>query len=146
MNPAFSDLTTAASRPRLKPQWTSIDHYVCFDNGEFDALLAAEDGDYAWAEGPEREPCMLCYTSGTTGNPKGVLYSHRSTVLHSFAVCAADGMALSSKSSGKTRKLSPAGSRGRRATALNRSSFSLKDGADGPHRYRYPSCVSGGVR
>ena len=51
---------------RLKDQWTSIEHYVCFDddgpNG-FEALIAAEDGDYAWAEGSEREPCMLCYTS-----------------------------------------------------------------------------------
>ena len=39
----------------------------------------------------------LCYTSGTTGNPKGVLYSHRSTVLHSFAACLPDGMFLSAR-------------------------------------------------
>ena len=70
---------------RLKPQWTSIEHYVCFDNGEFEALIAAESGDYAWVEGSEREPCMLCYTSGTTGNPKGVLYEHRSSVIHAMA-------------------------------------------------------------
>ncbi len=70
---------------RLKPQWTTIDHYVCFDDGSFDALLAAEDGDYQWVEGSEREPCMLCYTSGTTGNPKGVLYEHRSTLIHALA-------------------------------------------------------------
>src|SRR6185436_18097163 len=63
-----------------------IDHYVCFDDGEFDALIAAEDGDYAWVEGPEREPCMLCYTSGTTGNPKGVLYEHRSSLIHALTV------------------------------------------------------------
>jgi len=73
---------------RLKPQWTSISHYVCFDNGEFEALLAGEDGDYVWAEGSEREPCMLCYTSGTTGNPKGVLYEHRSSMIHAMAVVA----------------------------------------------------------
>ena len=73
---------------RLKSQWTSIEHYVCFDDGAFEALIAAEDGDYAWAEGPEREPCMLCYTSGTTGNPKGVLYEHRSTVIHAMAEVA----------------------------------------------------------
>ena len=42
----------------------------------------AEDGNYAWDEGDEREPVGLCYTSGTTGNPKGVLYEHRSTMLH----------------------------------------------------------------
>ena len=73
---------------RLKPQWTSIDHYVCFDNGEFQALLDAQDGDYAWVEGSEREPCMLCYTSGTTGNPKGVLYEHRSSLIHAMAEVA----------------------------------------------------------
>ena len=70
---------------RLKPQWTSIDHYVCFDNGEFEALIGGESGDYQWVEGTEREPCMLCYTSGTTGNPKGVLYEHRSTLIHALA-------------------------------------------------------------
>ena len=81
-------LYDAAFRPiveRLKPQWSSIEHYVCFDDGDFEALLDRESGDYAWVEGPEREPCMLCYTSGTTGNPKGVLYEHRSTLIHALA-------------------------------------------------------------
>ena len=70
---------------RLKPQWSSIEHYVCFDDGEFETLIGRESGDYNWIEGPEREPCMLCYTSGTTGNPKGVLYEHRSTLIHALA-------------------------------------------------------------
>ncbi|MCJ8157486.1 long-chain fatty acid--CoA ligase [Sphingomonas sp. LaA6.9] len=76
---------------RLKPEWTSIEHFVCFDSDgpdSFEALIAAEDGDYQWAEGPEREPCMLCYTSGTTGHPKGVLYEHRSSVIHAMAEVA----------------------------------------------------------
>jgi fatty-acyl-CoA synthase len=73
---------------RLKDQWTSIEHYVCFDDGSFQALLDARDGDYQWVEGSEREPCMLCYTSGTTGNPKGVLYEHRSSVIHALAEVA----------------------------------------------------------
>ncbi len=73
---------------RLKDQWTSIEHYICFDNGEFEALLDRQDGAYRWVEGPEREPCMLCYTSGTTGNPKGVLYEHRSSVIHAMAEIA----------------------------------------------------------
>jgi fatty-acyl-CoA synthase len=70
---------------RMRDQWTTIRHYICFDDGGFDALLAAEDGDYRWVEGPERDPCLLCYTSGTTGNPKGVLYTHRSTMIHALA-------------------------------------------------------------
>jgi fatty-acyl-CoA synthase len=76
---------------RLKPHWTSIEQYVVFDsNGPdgFEALLAREDGNYKWHEGPERDPCMICYTSGTTGNPKGVLYEHRSTMIHAMAEVA----------------------------------------------------------
>lgn len=73
---------------RLRDQWTTIEHYVVFDGDgpdSFEAVIGAEDGDYAWVEGPERDPCMLCYTSGTTGNPKGVLYTHRSTLIHALA-------------------------------------------------------------
>jgi fatty-acyl-CoA synthase len=76
---------------RLRGQWTSVRHYICFDDlgaDGFQALLDAEDGDYDWVEGPERDPCMLCYTSGTTGNPKGVLYTHRSTMIHAMAEVA----------------------------------------------------------
>ena len=77
---------------RLQPQWTSdraLYRASTIDGPDgFEALLDAEDGDYAWVEGPEREPCMLCYTSGTTGNPKGVLYEHRSTVIHAMAEVA----------------------------------------------------------
>lgn len=73
---------------RLKPHWTSVEHYICFDGDgpdSFEGLIAVHDGHYQWHEGPERDPCMLCYTSGTTGNPKGVLYEHRSTMLHAMA-------------------------------------------------------------
>ena len=50
----------------------------------YEALLAAEDGAFDWPRFDENSACALCYTSGTTGKPKGVLYSHRSTMLHAF--------------------------------------------------------------
>jgi fatty-acyl-CoA synthase len=82
---------------RLKPDLASVEHFICFDD-EYDSWLAAEDGDYSWHEGDEREPSGLCYTSGTTGNPKGVLYEHRSTVLHAMSVVAPDIFDLSAAS------------------------------------------------
>jgi acyl-CoA synthetase (AMP-forming)/AMP-acid ligase II len=93
----FYDKAFAAMVDRMKPQWTSVDHYVCFDD-EFDDLLAVEDGDYRWHEGDERDPCGLCYTSGTTGHPKGVLYEHRSTVLHAMSVIGPDIFDVSARS------------------------------------------------
>jgi fatty-acyl-CoA synthase len=89
---AFEELVA-----RMKPRWNSIAHYICFDD-EFDDLLADEGGDYRWYEGDEREPCGLCYTSGTTGHPKGVLYEHRSTVLHAMSVVAPDIFDVSARS------------------------------------------------
>jgi len=85
---------------RLKAEWTTIEHYVVFDGDgpdSFPALIAAQDGKYVWHEGGERDPCMLCYTSGTTGNPKGVLYEHRSTVIHAMAGVAPWLLNLSSR-------------------------------------------------
>ena len=79
---------------RLKAQAPSVAHWIRFDD-EFDDWLAAEDGDYRWYKGDERDPCGLCYTSGTTGNPKGVLYEHRSTVLHAMSIIAPDIFDLS---------------------------------------------------
>ena len=67
------DRAFASIVERLRPDWPKVEHAICFED-EFDVLLAAENGDYRWHEGDEREPCGLCYTSGTTGNPKGVLY------------------------------------------------------------------------
>ena len=86
---------------RMKPKWTTIEHYVCFDppaGGRIrSAMDRADDGDYRWVEGDERDPCGLCYTSGTTGNPKGVLYEHRSTMLHTMAEAAPDVFNLSAR-------------------------------------------------
>ena len=60
----------------------------------YETLLAEADEDYAWPEFDELTAAGLCYTSGTTGRPKGVLYSHRSTVLHAYAINMADVFGL----------------------------------------------------
>mgnify|MGYP000293293360 FL=1 len=62
----------------------------------YEEIVEAETGDYTWADIDENDACGLCYTSGTTGNPKGVLYSHRSNVLHALIGGSADVMGLRS--------------------------------------------------
>ncbi|MBM1817048.1 long-chain-fatty-acid--CoA ligase [Pseudosulfitobacter pseudonitzschiae] len=61
----------------------------------YDDLIATGDADFAWPDLDENTASSLCYTSGTTGNPKGVLYSHRSTVLHSLVAALPDSLDLS---------------------------------------------------
>jgi 3-(methylthio)propionyl---CoA ligase len=61
----------------------------------YEALLAAEQEAFDWPEFDERSAAALCYTSGTTGHPKGALYSHRSTVLHAFAISLPDAISIS---------------------------------------------------
>jgi len=60
----------------------------------YEALLESEPPDYPWPDLDERCASSLCYTSGTTGDPKGVLYSHRSSVLHAMAAASADVMGV----------------------------------------------------
>jgi fatty-acyl-CoA synthase len=62
---------------------------------DYEAMIAPERDEYDWPVLDESAACTLCYTSGTTGNPKGVLYSHRSSVLHAMAICMADALAVS---------------------------------------------------
>jgi len=63
----------------------------------YEALVTAQTSDYVWPVFDENTAASLCYTSGTTGNPKGVLYSHRSTLLHALASCMKDILSLSSR-------------------------------------------------
>ena len=101
------DVAFEAVVERLRPHLTSVEQFIRFDaEGDaagagatlgFRALVDAEDGDFAWAAVDERDPCGLCYTSGTTGNPKGVLYSHRSNVLHAYAELQPDVFDLSAR-------------------------------------------------
>ena len=60
----------------------------------YDELMDAADEDYTWPDFDENTAAALCYTSGTTGRPKGVLYSHRSTVIHAYAIALPDVLSL----------------------------------------------------
>ena len=72
------------------PAQTTLPNLICYED-----WINAQTSELTWPAFDERTASSLCYTSGTTGNPKGVLYGHRSTVLHSYAVCMRDGLGLS---------------------------------------------------
>ncbi|MGO8918309.1 MAG: 3-(methylthio)propionyl-CoA ligase [Stellaceae bacterium] len=104
----FFDLTFAPLVAKLKPHCPTVRGWVAMTDRAhlpkdvpdalcFEELVAAESGDFDWPALDEDAASSLCYTSGTTGNPKGVLYSHRSTVLHSYAAALPDAMKLSAQ-------------------------------------------------
>ena len=74
------------------PVETKLRNAICYEE-----LIATGDEGFAWPKLDENEACGMCYTSGTTGNPKGVVYSHRSNVLHAMTWRAPDALALSSR-------------------------------------------------
>ncbi len=76
------DLRVVIMTDRAHMPETSLPNALCYEE-----LIAAEDGQGDWVDGSEDEACGICFTSGTTGNPKGTLYSHRSTVLHALSQC-----------------------------------------------------------
>ena len=80
-------MTDAAHMPQ-----TSLPNVVAYED-----WITGADGDFRWVDVAENEACGMCYTSGTTGDPKGVLYSHRSNVLHAMMAAMPDAMGISSR-------------------------------------------------
>lgn len=97
--------------PSLRPLLERADRreaFVCMDDGapdaeplpgslDYEALMAAADDAERFIDADENAAAALCYTSGTTGDPKGVLYTHRSLYLHSVGICMADSLAISER-------------------------------------------------
>ncbi|GAB3218451.1 long-chain-fatty-acid--CoA ligase [Mycolicibacterium hippocampi] len=109
----FFDVTFAPLVGQLAPQLESVDTYVVMTDRAhmpdipgipadrlqcWDELIGTQSTHYDWPEFDERSASSLCYTSGTTGNPKGVLYSHRSTMLHTLMIAARDAIDIHSGS------------------------------------------------
>ena len=106
----FFELTFLPLVEKLAPQLKSVKHYVLMtDSGHmpkqtsipnllcYEDLMAQQDDRYEWPSFDEHTAAALCYTSGTTGNPKGVLYSNRSTVLHAYGAALPDALNLSAR-------------------------------------------------
>jgi 3-(methylthio)propionyl---CoA ligase len=103
----FTDTTFLPLVERLAPRFPADCRVVLLSDADatsntassalpcYETLLAAEDDAFDWPEFEERTAASLCYTSGTTGHPKGALYSHRSTVLHAFAISLPDAISIS---------------------------------------------------
>ncbi len=103
------DLTFAPLVEKLAPQCPGVSGWVALTDRAhmpqakipnllcYEELVAAEEGDYEWPQLDEWTAAALCYTSGTTGNPKGALFAHRSTVIHAYAASLPDVFAASAR-------------------------------------------------
>src|SRR5699024_279650 len=97
--------------PLLQPlleRFSTVEHVIVTGGGadqltapagmqvhDYEQLLAAQPAEFDWPEVDANTGAAMCYTSGTTGDPKGVVYSHRSIYLHSMQICMSDGMNIS---------------------------------------------------
>ena len=103
---ALIDLTFVPLMEALADKLPTVERYVVLTDAAhmpatklkgaiaYEDWIAEADGDFRWTDFDERTDAGLCYTSGTTGDPKGVLYSHRSNLLHSLACTGADCIPL----------------------------------------------------
>ncbi len=88
---------------KMAGEFETVEHFVVMGDGDcgslpnvirYEELIADQPSTFDWPELQDNQAAGLAYTSGTTGNPKGVLYSHRSQLLHAFGTCLADAMGL----------------------------------------------------
>jgi fatty-acyl-CoA synthase len=102
----FVDRSLLPAHRSLQPTFESVEQIVVMDDGgdvdasdspDYETLLSQSSPHCDFPRLDENDAAMMCYTSGTTGNPKGVAYSHRALTLHSFGACQVDSLAVSQR-------------------------------------------------
>lgn len=106
----FLDITFVPLIEKVADQLTTVEKFIIMVGKDhmpdttlknavaYEEFIAGEDGNFTWPTFDENSACGLCYTSGTTGNPKGVLYSHRSNFLHTLVALAGDTLGITAHS------------------------------------------------